>query len=64
MQLILSSLKDIVVTASWNMVYADTDAEFDALWDKMVADCQELNAQSVIDWRLADIENAKKLLAE
>lgn len=64
MQLILSSLKDIVVTASWNMVYADTDAEFDALWDKMIADCQELNAQSVIDWRLADIENAKKLLAE
>ena len=61
MKLTVSSLRDTVVTASWNMVYADSEAKFDEIWDKMVKDCEELGAQKVIDWRLADIENAKKL---
>ncbi|MDO5399485.1 MAG: hypothetical protein Q4F17_00705 [Eubacteriales bacterium] len=58
MQLTVDAIKDKVTTASWKMVYAQTDAEFDALWDQMVADCEGLGAQDIIDWRLADIENA------
>ena len=58
MQLTVDAIKDKVVTASWKMVYAADQTEFDAQWDQMIADCEGLGAQSVIDWRLADIENA------
>ena len=61
MQLVIDSLKDVVVTASWKMVYAKDDAEFDKIWDQMIKDCEGLGAQNVIDWKLGDIENAKKL---
>ena len=60
MQLKIDSLKDIVVTASWKMVYAETEEEFDAIWKQMLSDCEGLEAQKVIDWKLEDIENAKK----
>lgn len=58
MQLTIDSIKDVVTTASWKMVYAETDDGFDALWEQMVADCEGLGAQEIINWRLADIENA------
>lgn len=61
MKLTVDAIRDKVVNASWQMVYAPDDATFDALWDQMVADCEGLDAQSVIDWRLADLENAKKI---
>ena len=61
MQLTIDSIKDVVTTASWKMVYAESDADFDALWDKMVSDCEGLGAEDVISWRLADIENAKAI---
>jgi multiple sugar transport system substrate-binding protein/putative aldouronate transport system substrate-binding protein len=53
-----ASLKSIVCDASWKMVYAKSDAEFEQLWDKMVADCKASGAQQLIDWRLNDIEEA------
>ena len=58
LQLTVDAIKDTVVEASWNMVYATDEAEFNDIWEKMVEDCNGLDAQSVIDWRLADIENA------
>lgn len=61
MQLTIDSIKDVVTTASWKMVYAESDADFDALWDQMVSDCEGLGAEDVISWRLADIENAKAI---
>ena len=61
MKLTISSLKDTLVTAGWKMVYAESEAEFDEIWDKMIKDCEELGAQKIIDWKLADIENARKL---
>lgn len=61
MQLTIDSIKDAVTTASWKMVYAESDADFDALWDKMVSDCEGLGAEDIISWRLADIENAKTI---
>ena len=61
MQLTVDAICDKVTTASWKMVYAETDEEFDELWNQMVSDCEGLGAQEVIEWRLADIENAKAI---
>ena len=61
MQLTIDSLKDTVVTASWKMVYAETEAQFDEIWNQMLKDCEGLGAQDVIDWKLADVESAKEL---
>ena len=41
--------------------HASSDSEFDALWEQMVADCNGLDANSIIEWRLADLENAKTI---
>ena len=46
---------------SGGVVQAQTQEEFDSLWENMVSDCEGLGAQDVIDWRLADIENAKEI---
>ena len=43
------------------MVYSSSDSEFDTLWNQMVADCNGLDANSIIEWRLADLENAKQI---
>jgi len=61
MKLTLDSIKDVVVNASWKMVYAKTDADFDAAWEKMVKDANDLGAQKIMDWRLADLEKAKEI---
>lgn len=59
MKLVVDALRDVVVTASWQMVYAENDEAFQAIWDQMVADCQGLGAQDIIDWRLEDLAAAK-----
>ena len=64
MQLTVDALRDTVVTASWKMVYANSDEEFESIWETMVADCEGLDAQSIIDWRLQDLENAKAIKAD
>ncbi len=61
MQFTVDSIKNTIVNSSWRMVQAESDEEFEQIWDQMVADCEGLGAQDVIDWRLADIENAKSL---
>ena len=60
MQLTIDALRDIVVTASWQMVYAESDEAFEEIWDKMVSDCEGLGAQDIIDWRLEDLAAAKE----
>lgn len=60
LQLIVAALRDVVVNGSWKMVYAETEEEFDKLWDQMLKDCEEAGAKKVIDWRLSTIEDAKK----
>jgi len=54
----ISTIKDVVVTQSWLCVYAKTDEEFDAAWDKLVKDAMELGAQEIIDWRIKCYEDA------
>lgn len=56
--LTISSIKDVVVTQSWQCVYAETDEEFDAAWDKMVKDAMGLGAQDIIDWRIQCYKDA------
>ena len=50
MQLTVASIKDVVVSATWKLVYADSEAEFEEIWDQMVEDALALGAQDVIDW--------------
>jgi ABC-type glycerol-3-phosphate transport system substrate-binding protein len=59
MRLTLAALRDAVVTASWRMVYAKSDAEFRSVWDRMIADCGGLGAEKIIAWRLADLAKAR-----
>ena len=60
MKLTIDAIRDVVVNASWKMVYAESDEDFESLWSQMVQDCNDLGAQDIIDWRLADLETAKQ----
>ena len=61
MQLTIDALREVVVNASWKMVYAESRTEFNKIWEQMLSDCEGLGAQSIMDWRMADIENAAKI---
>lgn len=58
MQLTLAAIKDKVVNASWKMVYAGDEAEFESYWDQMVSDCEGLGAADIMEWRQNDITQA------
>lgn len=59
LKLSLAAIRDTVVDASWRMVYAESEADFNKTWDKMVKDCEGLDAAGLQAWKLADIEKAK-----
>lgn len=61
MQLTLDAVKDVVVNASWKMVYAESEEEFENIWEQMVSDCEGLGCTQIMEWRLEDIENAKEV---
>ena len=61
LSILKAAIKDVMVQASWKMVYAETDEEFDKLWDDMVKECNGLEIQKIIDWRLADLEKATQI---
>ena len=61
MQLMIDAIKDTVVTASWVMVYAETEAEFNAKWDEMVEKCEQLGAENIMQWRIDELEAAKEI---
>ncbi|MGI6107419.1 MAG: extracellular solute-binding protein [Lachnospiraceae bacterium] len=61
MKLTMSAIKSKIVDASWKMVYAADEEEFQSLWDQMVKDCNDLGADELMQWRLDDIENAREL---
>lgn len=60
MKLTLEALKDVVVNASWQMVYAESDDQFTNIWNQMVEDCNGLGANDIMEWRLAELETAKQ----
>lgn len=63
LQLTIDAIKDTVVDASWKMVYASSEQEFESIWKQMVEDCIGLGAQDVIDWRMDDIKKAMDISA-
>lgn len=60
MKLTVDAMKDTIVEASWKMVYAKTDDEFESLWDQMIQDCIELGAEDIVSWRLDELNKAKE----
>lgn len=58
MKLTMSTIKDKVVDASWKMVYAENEDEFNSIWEKLVEDCKDLGADDLMQWRLDDIDQA------
>jgi len=61
MKLIIDAIRDVVTTASWKMVYAENDAQFESFWSKMVEDAKGLGVEDVQKWELENIENAKAI---
>ena len=59
--LIIGAAKDIIVNASWKMVYAESDADFEAIWAQAVKDCEELGFRAIYDWRVAELNNGFKI---
>lgn len=49
--LIISAAKDIIVNASWKMVYAESDEEFEKIWANAVKECDELGFKMIYAWR-------------
>lgn len=52
-------LKDAIVPATWEMIYAADDAEIEKIWNDMKSKCEALGIQEVIEFKLQDIANAK-----
>ena len=59
LSLTISAIKDIVVPATWNMIYAESEKEMEEIWDNMVKDAMTLGAQGVIDWFTENYKPAK-----
>ena len=55
-KLIRAAAKDVLVQASWKMIYAKTDAEFEQLWADAVKKCEEAGIKAIYDWRVAELK--------
>ena len=60
MALTKASLKDVIVPASWRMVFAADEAEFDAIWADTKAKCESLGIDYVVQYKLDDIAAARE----
>lgn len=58
-----AALKDIIVPASWRMVFATSESEFDSIWEEMKSQCESLGIDDVIQYKLDDIAKARENLA-
>lgn len=47
---IFKQVGEAVKNGSWEAIYAKDDAEFQAIWDKMVADANNYGYQQIVDW--------------
>ena len=65
-EVLFAAAQDIIITASWKMVYAETEAEFEKIWDDAVAECEALGIKELVEWRrgvLAEALEVKAALA-
>lgn len=63
MKMIKAALKDIIVAASWQMVFAKDEAQFESVWADMKAKCESLGINDVIQYKLDDIAAARAIYA-
>ncbi len=59
--LTIATIKDVVVPATWKCVYAESEEEFEAIWDQMVEDAMALGAQDIIDWFKDSLKPSKEI---
>ena len=59
---LLAAIKPVMNTASWKMIFAKDEAEFDALWKQMQKDCKELGIDQVVE-EVKEIWKTSKELA-
>ena len=57
-----AALKDVIVPASWRMVFAANEAEFDAIWNEMKMTCESLGIEELVQYKLDDIAQAREHL--
>lgn len=60
-KLILDAIRTVVVDSSWKMVYAKDDAEFESHWNKMIEDCKQLDAETLVSWRMDELNKAMEI---
>mgnify|MGYP003245109184 FL=1 len=58
-----AALRDIIVPASWRMVFASNEEEFDSIWNETKSQCEALGIDDVVQYKLDDIANARELWA-
>ena len=58
------SIGEKIKPASWKMIYAKNDADFNAQWEKLKSDCKTLGIDDVTNWIKTQfetcVEEAKK----
>ena len=60
---IQNNVKGVVTTLSWQAVMeAQTDEEFDALFDQMVSQCNDLGIQEIVAWGQEQITKARETI--
>jgi hypothetical protein len=62
--LVRNSLQTTVYQASWQMVTAKTDAEFEQIWTKMVSDCKGLGVVDLQKWLIGVLNEGFKAKAQ
>lgn len=60
---LLTGINPVMNTASWQMVFAKDEAEFDALWEQMKEDLETLGIEQVVE-EAKEIWNTSKEMAE
>lgn len=58
---ILNQLGPVIVTASWEMIYAETDAEFDKIWKQLQEDAKDIGIDQVVEDAVSRYQEALEL---
>ena len=48
--LTIAALRDVIVPACWNMVYSETEDEFEKIWAAMVKDAETMGSKDIYEW--------------
>lgn len=62
--LLFAAAQDIIIQASWQMVYAEDDAAFEKIWDDAVAECEALGIKKLVEARKEALSKAVEVRDE